>query len=340
MNERVEIGYGEAQAHPSLALIKYWGKADRTENLPATPSLAVTLDGLTTGTRVEISYSGKNRIISDKVFIDGILQDQKRFYPFFTEFRKIVEARQPGGGLFSIRAESSSDFPTAAGLASSSSGFAALAVACCNAAGLNLSPEKLSSLARVGSASAARSIYGGFTRLNAESEYAEQIYDKNWWPDFRIIVLELEKGPKAVSSRQAMEITRLSSPYYKSWVQDSKELMEEAVSALTLKDLEILGPVIRKSYLRMFATMLSADPPIIYWKPVSLSVIRLCEEMRSEGISVWETMDAGPQVKLFCNERDAGIICRRLDEKIKNISYRVCSPGGSPLRKLAENEKE
>jgi diphosphomevalonate decarboxylase len=262
--------------------------------------------------------------------VDGVLQDAKRSAPFFREFRRIITEKYPNPEPFSIRAESFSDFPSSAGLASSSSGFAALAVACSRAAGLELSPEELSSLARIGSASAARSLFGGFTRLDARASFARQVFDENWWPEFRIIVIEVEKGPKAISSRQAMESTRISSPYYSSWVKDSGILMEKAVRALENKDLKTLGPLIRMSYLRMFGSMLAADPPVVYWKPESLSLIRMCEESRAGGIPVWETMDAGPQVKLFCTENETRSICSRLDKEFPALSYRICSPGKAP----------
>ncbi len=324
-------GYGHSAAHPSLALIKYWGKADSVENLPATPSLAVTLGGLKTETSVWISRSTIGEIRADAVFIDGVLQEKKRFKPFFREFRKLIGKKMPGLDVFSIKAESSSDFPASAGLASSSSGFAALACACNDAAGADLTREELSALARIGSASAARSLYGGFTSLGKEKKHAMQLFNENWWPEFRIIILELEKGPKEISSRQAMEQTRLTSPYYNAWVNDSVVLMSEAEAALRDKNLEILGPIIRKSYLRMFATMFAADPPVIYWKPVSLGVIRLCEKMRAEGFPVWETMDAGPQVKIFCTENEAGKIISRIETEFPGVRTRVCAPGSAPV---------
>ncbi len=324
-------GYGHSTAHPSLALIKYWGKADSVENLPATPSLAVTLDGLKTETSVWISLNTGSGNTADAVFIEGVLQEKKRFEPFFREFRRLLEKKKPDFSDFTIKAESSSNFPASAGLASSSSGFAALACACSGAAGVELSRDVLSALARIGSASAARSLYGGFTSLAEGKRHAKQLFNENWWPEFRIIILELEKKPKEISSREAMEQTRITSPYYNSWVKDSVVLMNEAETALGNRNLEILGPIIRKSYLRMFATMFAADPPVIYWKPISLGVIRLCEEMRAEGISVWETMDAGPQVKLFCTENETGKILSRLEAVFPDIRARVCTPGSAPV---------
>ena len=331
MSENFAVfGTAVSTAHPSLAFIKYWGKQNIAMNLPATPSLAVTLDCLTTETRVEISRPVDGEEVTDRVFLDGILQREDRFAPFFAGFRKLTDKIKPGMGRFVVTARSSSDFPTAAGLASSAGGFAALSCACAAAAGLDLTAEELSAMARIGSASAARSIYGGFTRLDAGSKAAESVYGENWWPEFRIIVLELEKEPKNISSREAMERTRHNSPYYQAWIDDSRVLMEQAVDALGGRDLDALGPLIRNSYLRMFATMFAADPPIIYWKPISLAIIQFCDRMRSNGFSVWETMDAGPQVKLFCLENDVPAIRNRLIGEFSNLNIRICRPGGPP----------
>lgn len=324
------IGKARSTAHPSLALIKYWGKLEGIRNLPATPSLAVTLDKLTTETDVILSSTPPGAAINDRVTLDGVVQESERFESFFTEFRGLVRDGVPDTGDFSVSVRTSSNFPTAAGLASSASGFAALSCACISAAGLDVSAEISSALARIGSASAARSVFGGFTRLDDGSESAKPIYDENWWPEFRIIVLELEKGPKEISSRIAMEHTRLSSPYFVPWLADSKVVMEKAVTALSERNLDLLGPLIRSSYMRMFATMFAADPPVIYWKPISLEVIRKCEELRRDGLSVWETMDAGPQVKLFCLENDVNEIKRQLSPLIPGRGVMVCRPGPQP----------
>jgi diphosphomevalonate decarboxylase len=322
------IGRGEATAHPSLALIKYWGKKDSGQNLPATPSLAVTLDTLVTRTSVELRSTADSGKVADEVRIDGVLQPENRFLSFFSAFREIVAE---GAGLdapYSITAESSSNFPAAAGLASSASGFAALSLACFQAAGVKKDSRNISSLARIGSASAARSVWGGFTRLDEGAESAEPLFDQYWWPEIRIVVVELEQGKKEFSSRQAMEKTRSSSPYYPAWISDAPLLMKQAHSALEKRNLDLLGPLIRMSYLRMFATMFAADPPIIYWKPSSLAVIRLCEEMRFRGIGVWETMDAGPQVKLIALEKDIPEILSMVGERESTARLRVCRPGG------------
>ncbi len=136
------------RAHPSLAIVKYWGKADDRRNLPATASLAVGLDAFSTETVCELADR-------DEVFIDDKPQSPARFSSFFDHLRELT------GGRDHYRARSRNDFPTAAGLASSSSGFAALAAACLLARGDRPDPELVSRLALRGSASAARSAWGG-----------------------------------------------------------------------------------------------------------------------------------------------------------------------------------
>jgi diphosphomevalonate decarboxylase len=259
------------------------------------------------------------------VVIEGTEQDPRRFAAFFDALRS-----HRAGVYFT--AESSNSFPTAAGLASSSSGFAALAGACAAAAGLELSPAGLSALARIGSASAARSLFGGFVALHAGAERAEQLFDEHHWPDLRVVLVAVRSAPKSIPSREAMERSRTTSPYYESWVSTSRSLFDECRTAVERRDIEELGPVVRQSYLRMFGTMFSASPPVIYWHPDSLSMISLCEEMRRDGLQTWETMDAGPQVKIVCLQNDLDEITGRIAERNAEWRIMIAAPGPGPRR--------
>lgn len=278
---------GRALASPSLALIKYWGKLSSEKNLPATPSLAVTLAGLESSTEARLAEE-------DEVYLNDQPQDPARFSAFFDILRSELGSRS----RFLIR--SSNNFPTAAGLASSSSGFAALAGAVCALLGENPSPRELSALARLGSGSATRSVWGGFTLFPAGALAAEPLVDETFWPEFRVLIVTVREAAKELSSREAMERTRLTSPFFQNWITSSAELLAPAREALERRDLEALGACVRLSYLRMFSTMFSADPPILYWYPESVGLIRACQDLRARGIGAWETMDAGPQVKIFC----------------------------------------
>lgn len=316
-------GSATAEARPSLAMVKYWGKTDSAKNIPATPSLALTLDGLVTTTKVDISDS------EDRVSIEGVVQDSRRFEPFFSSLRNLAREYRENVDSIGFQAVSSSNFPTAAGLASSASGFAALAMAATGALGIDASDSELSSLARQGSASAARSIWGGFVRLDAGAVNAEPVHDEDWWPEIRVLVIQTSSARKKIGSREAMENTRRSSPYYQAWLEDAPVLMERALEALENRSLAALGPVMRMSYFRMFSTMFSAEPPISYWNPASLEIIALCEQIRAEGLSAWETMDAGPQVKVFCLSNEIDVIEERLRE-IRSVRIRRARPGAAP----------
>ena len=275
------------KAAPSLALIKYWGKEDISRNIPATSSLAVTLDTLSTTSMLTLHDR-------DIVEINGQEQNIERFLPFFSNIRSFLKQD------IYFKCSSKNNFPTAAGLASSSSGFAALALGISSLCREELALSRISAFARQGSASAARAVYGGFAVLNRGSESAEQIKKPDYWPELRIIVVSVNKNQKKTSSRSAMELSKESSPYYESWLNDSESIFQKSLIALESKDLDELGPLIRMSYLRMFSTMFSSDPPLIYWQAASVGIIHLCSELRNKGIQAWETMDAGPQIKIFC----------------------------------------
>lgn len=294
-------------ASPSLALTKYWGKAEGGPNIPATSSLAVTLRDLATTTRVQRSAG------EDTVIVDGAPQEPLRFAPLFEAMRAEAEV----GERFLV--ESANSFPTAAGLASSSSGVAALVCALDALLGTTLPTWKLSRIARVGSGSAARAVYGGFTVLPARGTEAEQLYPASHWSELRLVVAVLERGRKAISSREAMERTRRSSPYFGPWIDDAEEVTREAREALAGRDIERLGHAMRLSYLRMFATMFAADPPVVYWQPATLAALRTCEALRRDGVPAFETMDAGPQVKVLTTDEHVGTVRDALEAEADHV---------------------
>ena len=302
------------RASPSLALLKYWGKLPNGDNLPATPSLAVTLGGLYTDTSARISDA-------DSVSIHRARQDNGRYAAFLECLRSRL------GVSLRFEARSVNSFPTAAGLASSSSGFAALAGACARAAGKELPPEELSEIARIGSVSAARSVFGGFVLLPAGARSARQVFTPDHWPELRIVVAVTHTGPKPLSSREAMRETGSRSPYYGQWVSESQALLLEALPALAARDLEKLGDIARSSYSMMHAALLACSPPILYWLPATVALIHACGALRRQGIGAWETIDAGPQVKILCLERDVAQVTAVVKECVPGIETFLCFPG-------------
>lgn len=352
-------------ANPSLALAKYWGKIqDPRPNLPATTSLALSLEGLESRTSAR-TIQEEEGSKTDQVLLNGQPESGEGIHRFFLALRKEVlglAAKNPEAYLPNIQeapwiwvANSENNFPTAAGIASSSSGFAALCGACIaavmekdwqeawtaaiqrtisfpQAASPSLppgspGPEILSSLARIGSGSASRSIYGGFTRFRRGEGYAEQIAPADHWPELRVLLAQISKDRKEVSSRDAMNQSRHSSPYFEAWVEDAEKLAREIETSILTRDLEKLGQLSRLSYLRMFGTMISSDPPLVYWLPDSLKALRVCQELRNRGIGAWETMDAGPQVKILCLEQDLAEVDGALKAEIPGLETRACRVG-------------
>ena len=280
----------------------------------AGPSLAVTLGGVQTETRVELAAE-------DSVSVDGTVQDHARYASFFDAVRRGLAVSAH------FHARSANSFPSSAGLASSSSGFAALAGACAAAAGAAPSLADLSAIARAGSASAARSVFGGFVLLPAGARRARPVAGPEHWPDLRIVVAITAEGPKPVSSRSAMEATRAGSPYYFSWIKESVALLPDALKALENRDLDLLGETARRSYSLMHGAILGARPPLLYWLPATVALIHECAAMRAEGIGAWETIDAGPQVKILCLEKDAPTVARRALDLGYGIRCVTCFPG-------------
>jgi len=307
-----------ASASPSLALVKYWGKLSGGTNLPATPSLAVTLDGLRTTTTVTESDGG------DEVLIAGTRQPLDSFAPVIDAFRS------RSGSSATVRVESTNTFPTAAGIASSSSGFAALTLALNAFYRTDLSPTELSATARVGSGSASRAVFGGFTVWPAGAEAASPLLPADHWPELRVVVVLIHTGSKPVSSRDGMRRTAETSPIYARWCEESPSLFARAVDALRRHDAESLGTAMRESYLFMFSTMFTTRPPVIYWLPESVAVIRAADAMRAAGTPVWETMDAGPQVKLLTTSGHVETVAAAVHDAVPDARILVAAPGGEP----------
>ncbi|MEZ4251831.1 MAG: diphosphomevalonate decarboxylase [Polyangiales bacterium] len=222
-------------------------------------------------------------------------------------------------------------FPTAAGLASSASGFAALAGAAVHAAGLEWNDAKLSALARWSSASAGRSIFGGFSKLPAGKPgnaklAAKALFGPDHW-DVRIVVAEAAKGPKKVGSTEGMERSRTTSPLYDAWVERAPAITSVIEKALKKKDLDTLGAAMEQSTFAFHACAMSASPSILYWQPTTIAALRTVETLREKGTSAWATMDAGPHVKVLCHAADAAKVKRALAKTEGVLATMVCKPG-------------
>jgi len=299
-----------ARACANIALAKYWGKADVKRNIPAVPSISLTLDQLVTETRVRFDASVK----ADVVRLDGrraTRDEAERVTAMLDRVRR--EARLH----LNAHVTSHNHFPTAAGLASSASGFAALAAAASAAAGLRFNARRLSALARASSASAARSIYGGFVELPAGSRgdvnlAARPIAPPGHW-NLRLIVAATEPGQKKVGSTEGMERSRKTSPYYEAWLNQAPKWSRRIKRAIKERDLDALGAAMEQSTLAFHCCAITSDPPILYWAPATLAALATVRGLRERGVAVWATMDAGPHVKALCGVGDATRVRQALD---------------------------
>ncbi len=318
-----------AEAHPNIALVKYWGKREGTENIPATPSLSITLSQLRTRTRVQLTSSSGERV----VVLNGKVANDAKIEACLD--RLIARA---GGGAPGLRIDTENNFPTAAGLASSASGFAALITAMDAALGLQMSDVERSIEARRASASAARSVYGGFVTLSGGNDAASWIarpeLDAAAWP-LAVVVAICSEQPKAVSSSAGMLQSR-SSPFYARWTETAAADFIEARAAVAARDFDRLGAVAEANCLAMHAVMLSARPALSYWTAATVACMARVRELRAAGERVFFTIDAGPQVKVVC-EPGASARVRDAMAEVSGVREAIAVGLGGPAAIVADS---
>jgi diphosphomevalonate decarboxylase len=296
-----------AIAHPNIALAKYWGKRAFGHNLPAVPSLSVTLAGMATRTTVRFDAA----LASDELVLGGAPADARRASAM------LDRVRAASGVSLRARVTSDNDFPTASGLASSASAFAALAVAACAAAGLSWSTEEQSDLARRSSVSSARSLLGGFARLREgrpgdERLAAEPVAPADHW-DLRVVVAVTHEGPKAVGSSEGMQHTVETSPYFPAWVDHAPSLCARVRDAVLARDLDALGVAAEESALAMHASAIAAAPGVLYWSGPTIEALAEVRRLRARGVGAYATIDAGPHVKVLTRAADEAAVALAME---------------------------
>ncbi len=303
-----------AIAHINIALVKYWGKRDFLLNLPAVGSISITLNDLFTKTSVDFNTD----LSRDILYLNGqraATAQENRVSNFLDLIRKTADIKHYAKII------SNNNFLTGSGLASSASGYAALTIAAADAAGIDISPVKKSILARQGSGSAARSIFGGYVEMklgnnpDGSDDYAIPIADENHWP-LEVLIVITSNDEKAITSTDGMKISAQTAPYYNNWVKSSAGDISQMRDAITNKDFTKLGDLAEHSCLKMHALMLSSVPPLIYWNETTMKVINHIHEMRKKGTAVFFTIDAGPQIKLICEPGNA----HKLKTEFENMS--------------------
>lgn len=303
----------KVRAYTNIALIKYWGKRDEKLFLPMNSSLSLTLDSFYTETSVSFEDSTEG----DVFYLNDALQDAKATQ----KVSRFLDLFRQEAGITSAAVVKSTNFvPTAAGLASSASGMAALAGAANLASGLNLDKTTLSTYARRGSGSATRSMFGGFVEwekgTNNEDSRAIKIDDASW--DIGMVTIIVNDKQKSISSREGMKNTVATSPFYPSWLESTAVDLANIKEAILAKDFEQVGMITESNGMKMHATMLGANPPLSYWEPDSVRAMQAVRNLRESGIPCYFTMDAGPNVKVLCRLSDS--------QKIKDYLVQTFNP--------------
>ncbi len=324
------------RAGSNIAFIKYWGVAKVATgqtgdqppvhgeglNIPLNNSISMTLaDAHTTTT---VAWEDSANLTEDTVAIDGV---QLKGSAADRVVAHLDRLRALAGVSDKARVVSRNNFPMASGIASSASGFAALTVAGAAALGLRLDATRLSAVARQGSGSASRSLFGGFVEWDrgwgrGESEgerggapllrldsalldsrsVAHQMYDERHWA-LRDVIAIVSAGAKRVSSSSGHRLAA-TSPLNAARTRCVGAWLETVRRAIAERDISLLGPVLEADALAMHGVMMTSEPSLLYWQPGTLEVLHAARAWREEGLPVYFTIDAGPNVHLIC-EADA-----------------------------------
>lgn len=313
-----------ARAHSNIAFIKYWGNRDDALRLPANASLSMNLADLHTTTTVEWSAAWP----ADSLRINGEQADAaalKRVSQHLDAIRRRLEIEAPA------RVASANNFPMGTGIASSAAAFAALTLAAVAAAGKDVPESELSALARLGSGSAARSIPAGFVEWRAGdshmTSFAKSFAAAEHWQLADVIAI-VSRDHKRVGSSAGHQIAATSALQY-ARLKNVDERLREVKEAILSRDFERFAPIVEEDSNLMHAVMMTSRPPLLYWQPLSVAIMRGVRRWRkAEGLPVCYTLDAGPNVHCICLAEAAADVRARLKALSPDIEVLQSSVGG------------
>lgn len=316
-----------ARANSNIAFIKYWGNADDTLRLPANSSISMNIDGIHTETTVEWD-SGLNAdalMLNDAPAPDAALQR-------VAQHLDLIRAR--AGIDQYAQVTSRNNFPMGAGIASSAAAFAALTVAACGAAGLDLDERELTTLARQGSGSASRSVPPGFVVwYEAETDaasYAESVASPAHW-DLVDVIAVVSSEHKAVVSR-AGHTTADTSDLQAARLAGAADRLAICQKAILERDFAAFADVVEHDSNLMHAVMMTSRPPLFYWLPPTLTIMGMVRQWReADGLNVCYTLDAGPNVHCICLAKDAEAVRDRLQALPGVTGVLSGGPGGGAM---------
>lgn len=317
------------RAGSNIAFIKYWGVDDATINLPQNSSISMTLADAHTTTTVE--WLAKSSLGQDEIVVDGVRFDERKAARLVRHLDRI---RELAAVDLRARVVSRNNFPMASGIASSASGFAALTAAACRALNLPWAATRLSAIARRGSGSASRSLFGGFVEWTRGDDdatsVAHQLHPAEHWSLYDLVAV-VSGAEKAVSSEQGHRLAA-SSPLNSGRVASLPTALAEVRTALATRDLRRLGSVIEQDALAMHAVMMTSTPSLLYWQPGTLEIMQAVRHWRAyDGLQAYFTIDAGPNVHVLCEAADVPTVQTHLATLASVQQIIVSRPGPAPI---------
>ncbi|VGU63674.1 diphosphomevalonate decarboxylase [Streptococcus pyogenes] len=295
-------------SYANIAIIKYWGKENQAKMIPSTSSISLTLENMFTTTSVSFL---PDTATSDQFYINGVLQNDEEH----TKISTIIDQfRQPGQAF--VKMETQNNMPTAAGLSSSSSGLSALVKACDKLFDTQLDQKALAQKAKFASGSSSRSFFGPVAAWDKDSG---AIYKVETDLKMAMIMLVLNAAKKPISSREGMKLCRDTSTTFDQWVEQSAIDYQHMLTYLKTNNFEKVGQLTEANALAMHATTKTANPPFSYLTKESYQAMEAVKELRQEGFACYFTMDAGPNVKVLCLEKDLAQLAERLGKNYRII---------------------
>lgn len=312
-----------AVAPSNIAFSKYWGRKDEKLRLAENGSISMCTSNLLTTTTIEFSENYRH----DEVIINS----EKRTSEVSRVIQHLDRIRELAKIKLFAKVVSENNFPTATGLSSSASSFAALTVAAVKAAGLDLNEKELSILARLGSGSACRSIPSGFVEWldgdTSESSFAKSIFPPNHW-EIADVVAVVSEGRKEISTSKAHQ-SAASSIFLPLRVSKMKQKNKKLKELIQKKDFTRFGELIEAEALELHAIMITQSPPLIYLLPNTILLFKLVHFWRKEGLEVYFTINTGQDVHLIIAQKDINKLKKKLKEipEIKSIIVNYPSQG-------------
>ena len=296
------------RSYANIAIIKYWGKKAEKEMVPATSSISLTLENMYTETTLSPLPADAK---ADAFYINGQFQNEAEH----AKMRKIIDRYRPEGAGF-VRIDTKNNMPTAAGLSSSSSGLSALVKACNAFFQLGLNRRELALEAKFASGSSSRSFYGPLAAWDKDSG---EIYPVETDLKLAMIMLVLEDQKKPISSRDGMKLCVETSTTFDEWIRQSEQDYKDMLVYLKENDFKKVGELTEKNALAMHATTKTATPSFSYLTDASYEAMDFIRQLREQGESCYFTMDAGPNVKVLCLEKDLDHLAELLGQRYRLI---------------------